>query len=139
MDLIVRDTALWNSLSFYAVSVNLYGCSTCIDGVSSKGLLAEQCWLRSVIIARGRCRRLWTADWGGEFGSSILDGIASMKLRGMLGFCSIFWFSLKKRKGFFTQVEASLIVINVCSISFLNLTVQVIQQLNEAREKGMCN
>lgn len=35
--------------------------------------------------------------------------------------------------------EASLIAIDVCSINFLNLIVQIILQFNETREKGMCN
>lgn len=52
---------------------------------------------------------------------------------------SIFDFPLRKKDFFFTQVEASLIAINVGYINFLNFTVQIVLQLNEAREKGMCN
>lgn len=35
------------------------------------------------------------ADWDEEFGSSMLDGTASMELRGILEFHSIFDFPLK--------------------------------------------
>lgn len=53
---------------------------------------------------------------------------------------SIFDFPLRKKDFFFfTQVEASLIAINVGYINFLNFTIQIVLQLNEAREKGMCN
>lgn len=75
-----------------------------------------------------------------SLGAQCLMVQKSIKLRGMLGFQGFqyFLFSLKKYN-FLTQVEASLIAINVCSSNFFNLTVQIILHLNEAREKGMSN
>lgn len=66
--------------------------------------------------------------------------VQQIKLRGLLEFQGFqyFLFSLKK-DFFFTQVEASVIAINVHYINFLNFTVQIVLQLNETREKGMCN